>query len=154
MIKLAKKKGKPLTMAFLDIKAAYDTVDRNQLWHLTLQKGTSTKLVNAMASLFNEFRSCILVGNTRSPVFNNSAGLLQGSSLSPLLYSFFINSLAGELRDMDPEAMVLTNGLHVNCLLYADDIELFSHKAEILRMLFQVCDQHAVRRNYVFGPSK
>jgi hypothetical protein len=111
-------------------------------------------MVNAIASMFNECSSCILVGNKRSPVFNNSAGLLQGSSLSPLLYAFFINSLAEELRKVDPEPMVLATGLRVNCLLYADDIVLFSHKAEILRTLLQVCDQHAVCRNYVFGPSK
>ena len=66
--------------------------------------------------------------------FNTTCGVKQGDNLSPTVFSMFINDLVHNLN-------LLNNGINIDnqnicCLLYADDIVLFSeNKAELQRQL-------------------
>ncbi|EIE76949.1 hypothetical protein RO3G_01653 [Rhizopus delemar RA 99-880] len=108
------------TLAFLDIKSAYDTVDRSYVW-LT--------------------------------------GVLQGSILSPFLYSLYINRLPSILR----QPLLLDNSFSgdivsdltpaINCLLYADDVVLIANP-ENLTSLLHKCEDHSYSLGYRWNPLK
>ncbi len=85
--------------AFLDLKAAYDVVDREILWTcMSREFQVPDELIRILRSLFDFNSSCLVVNGSRSAFVENLRGLLQGSSLSPILFNFYINSLLVALR--------------------------------------------------------
>ena len=60
-----------------------------------------------------------------------TAGVRQGDSLSPTLFSIFVNDLADDVREK--EAGVYVGGLQIPILLYADDVVLISPNAHGLQ---------------------
>ena len=103
---LSKKESKFLSIASLDIKKAFDSVNHN----LLLTKLNTFFNFESSATLFikdylsNRFQS-VKCNNTISQLRPVQAGVPQGSILGPLLFIMFINDI-----------MALNN-----CYLYADD---------------------------------
>lgn len=99
----------------------------------------------------------VLLGNTKSARFSPKTGLLQGSILSPFLYSIYINQIPGLLRDspLDPKPAIdlVSFVSSINCLLYADDIVLISSPSR-LQTLLQKCEEHSYQLGYRWSPLK
>lgn len=87
-----KRLGYNPVLAFLDIKSAYDTVDRNIIWN-SLSSSIPTPLLTLLCNLFEEVSVEVVLNNYNSSRFNTRTGVLQGSVLSPYLYSVYITSL-------------------------------------------------------------
>ncbi|KAG1530597.1 hypothetical protein G6F51_013790 [Rhizopus arrhizus] len=84
-------------LAFLDIKSAYETVNRSFVWD-TLSRYVSSPMLHLLRCLFDDVQIEILLSNTTSRRFHPKTGVLQGSILSPYLYSIYINQLPAQLR--------------------------------------------------------
>ncbi|KAG1435562.1 hypothetical protein G6F56_013925 [Rhizopus delemar] len=65
-------------VAFLDIKAAYDTVDRRIIWQSMLASSAPKALVSLLANLFDDVMVSVLLNNVASDPFSPSTGVLQG----------------------------------------------------------------------------
>ena len=77
---------------------------------------------------------CCVKGNyTRSEFFNYDKGVRQGCILSPLLFNLYLNELPFILNNNAKDSILLPDGSHLNCLLYADDLLLISTSAEGLQ---------------------
>lgn len=142
---------KKLHYAFLDIKAAYDSVDRSILWDKCRRKGLSAKEVDMLKLLFDRNSSQVLVDGFLSAPFSNEAGVLQGSVLSPFLYSIFIDDLPRRL-ELLPQVSI--NNLNTNCLLYADDVVLMAESPEVLQSLVDASNVHAFENRFQFNVQK
>jgi hypothetical protein len=147
-------------LAFLDIKSAYDTVDRTIIWR-ALELFVSAPLLSLLQSMFDSVQIQVLVQGEASPAFWPSTGVLQGSILSPFLYSVYINSLPEFLRgvrlpknrsfDMPPRC--LFNDLWINSLLYADDVVLIG-TADSMPRLLRRAEEHSTQLGYRWNPDK
>ncbi len=82
-----------------------------------------------------------IVNGNSSPGSVRKRGLLQGSCLSPLLFSLFIDSLSERLNQ----------GNSISALLFADDIVLFPENGEQSEILLQTlshwCDENGMKVN-------
>lgn len=85
------------TLAFLDIKSAYDTVDRSYVWR-ELQSNLCPALLGIFKNLLGHVQIGILLNSRVSCRFSPVTSVLQGSILSPFLYSIYINRLPSVLR--------------------------------------------------------
>ncbi|KAG1484771.1 hypothetical protein G6F53_013469 [Rhizopus delemar] len=74
-------------VAFLDIKSAYDTVDRRVIWDALSRSGASSPFLSLLIHLFDDVSVSVLVSDHSSAPFSPVTGVLQGSVLSPHLYS-------------------------------------------------------------------
>jgi hypothetical protein len=155
--------GAPPVLCFLDIKQAYDTVDRNIIWR-ELETHVSEPLLGLLQCLFDNVQIEVLVSGAKSPTFWPSTGVLQGSILSPFLYSIYINSLPAALRTdismatrsrMYPGTLPQRqfNDRWFNCLLYADDVVLLGTPATMPRLLKKV-EEHSTQLGYRWNPTK
>ncbi|KAG1442291.1 hypothetical protein G6F56_011126 [Rhizopus delemar] len=100
-------------VAFLDIKSAYDTVDRRVIWDALSNSGAaSSPLLSLLVHLFDDVSISVLISNHSSFPFSPVTGVLQGSVLSPHLYSVYINTLPPLLRQVAAPAtqMVPSSG--------------------------------------------
>lgn len=140
-----------LHTAFLDIRAAYDSVDRRILWRRCRNRGLASDAVDLLKELFDHNSGQVVVGGKRSQAFHIESGVLQGSVLSPCLYSIFLDDLAHELSKM-PKVKI--GDALINCTMYADDIALFSTDPQILQSLLKKCEEHAYANRYQFNVPK
>ncbi len=134
---LRSSSGKRSHLAFLDIKAAYDSVPRGELWRRMNSLDFSAPLVGVLRALFDHNSAQLLVGGKRSSAFGLPAGVLQGSVLSPLLYSVYPDPLVEKLRagPLFPFAHAVGG---INCFLYADDVVLVAKNGRHLAQLLAI----------------
>lgn len=71
-------------MAFLDIKAAYDTVDRQIIWQRLHDHGTPAALTTLLQNLFDDVSITVVDNNYVSEPFHPTTGVLQDQFSVPL----------------------------------------------------------------------
>jgi hypothetical protein len=149
------RQHRPPVVAFLDIKSAYDTVDRNIIWQALAAHGTNHGLLSLLKNLFDEVTTSVLLSNHTSSPSSPSTGVLQGSVLSPHLYSIYINTLPEALRSAAPpnSIRVADPPTAINSLLFADDVAIFGSVAEVQRML-DLAATHSHQLGYRWSPTK
>ena len=140
-------------LAFLDIKAAYDSVPRSELWRRLGALEVPSPVVGILRALFDHNSAQLVVGGKRSPAFDLPAGVLQGSVLSPLLYSVYIDPLVEKLRAGPLIPFTHLDG-GLNSLLYADDVVLVARNGRHLKRLLEIAQEDSLARGYRFSPTK
>lgn len=143
---------RPRFMAFLDIRAAYDQVDRGLLWQRMARRGVGQGLIELLQSLFDFNRSKVAVRGRQTEEFANECGLLQGSLLSPMLYSVWIDGLVERLEEVGCGEWF--GGRKFQGLLYADDLVLFGSRVEDVQMALDVCTMYAQEHRFQFNVGK
>ena len=147
-------RSKRAHMAFLDIKAAYDSVPRDVLWHRCEAIGIDGPTIRILRSLFDHNSAQLALANCRSQPFPLQAGVLQGSVLSPLLYSIYLDPLVDKLKSEGPLIPFPHIDGGINCLLYADDIVLIAESSRKLKRLLAIAEVDSIERGYNFSVTK
>ena len=120
----AKRRRRSLFACFVDLKQAYDRVDRRKLYNKLITKGAPDKIVKSIMAQYGKVEYCVLKPGGRTGFFKTSMGLKQGDTMSPLLFNFFIMDLLPELYKSGQAPHL--NGVKIPALLYADDAILLS----------------------------
>jgi hypothetical protein len=160
----AKKKLKcKLKVAFLDIKAAYDSVNRRILLEKCSQAGMENQVVESLRQLFDFNSGAVRIGGKISNSFKMRAGVQQGSLLSPLLYSVFLDGIRDALQSgpgfkfrILPKGTkeMMASPKKLNALLYADDIAVFARNVEELQKLLDLAQEFAKGNSFCFNAAK
>jgi hypothetical protein len=132
-------------MAFLDIKAAYDTVWREKLWEILARRGVDPAILKILQSLFDRCIAKISIKGTTSEPFWFMLGLLQGSVLSPSLFNYFIDDLPREIRHLNNTE---------TSTLFADDIAIITKSLSQLLEILKTCEEFSNARHFKFDASK
>jgi hypothetical protein len=148
---------------FVDIKTAYDTVNRSRLWHRLLHEyGMPAYLIHVLQALFDYNSSFVAVNDTLSRPISNLRGLLQGSALSPILFNFYIDELVKRLDNASDDLKLVTHGLKSNNLHFADDGNLHAPSLESLKELVLMAEEWSlesdcsisIEKTKYLGPSE
>jgi hypothetical protein len=102
-------------------------------------------------SLFDFNKSFLVLNGKRSTGILNKRGLLQGSSLSPILFNMFINRL---LMILDDLPKMRTRGISSNCLFFADDANLHAMRKDEMLQLLKACEKWSIQVGMKFAPTK
>ena len=145
-------KGRQLWLAFLDIRKAFDKVNREILWDALWEAGIRGKMWRIVKGLFSDFLGKVRVRGEFSRPFKILQGVIQGSRLGPLLFNIFFKSLIDKVKDM--RGAVLSHGLKLSILCYADDCILIANSKKDLQLLINACYSHSLDHGYSFAPEK
>ena len=85
-------------LTFIDFKKAFDSVDRSLLFFKLSEIGICGSMYRAIASLYSNPRSRVILNEEKTDYFDCPMGVKQGDCLSPTLFAIFINDLAIELK--------------------------------------------------------
>jgi retron-type reverse transcriptase len=157
LMQTQKQEKKDIHNVFLDLRAAYDTVDRRILWtRMVTHFGLSISQVRTIRALYEDTRSFLLVGGQISPAIPNTRGLPQGSSLSPTLFNFFIDQLIRQLEDSQEQCIIETphGTLKSNSLFFADDGNLHAGSLAGMQALLTICHDWSQQVGMQFAPEK
>ena len=135
----AKAENITMHMCFVDLKAAYDTVNRKALFNILPQYEVSQKICRLIKKLYQGTRAAVKVDGELTDWFEITTGLRQGCLLSPILFNIYFDFVLREaIRDMDHGIVIeyrmpdgrIVRGTQVEgvekilVLLYADDLVL------------------------------
>jgi len=77
------RKGRHLYIAFIDLKAAFDSVDHASLWAILACTGVLGKILRLFKKLYGDSQSCIRINGKLSEWFNINSGVRQGCVAAP-----------------------------------------------------------------------
>lgn len=141
--RLARKKGK-LHAIFLDLKAAFDRLNRDTLWSMMEKRGVRKELIERVKEIYQETKCRVRVGKKESEVFWIEKGVRQGCPLSPTLFNIYMAGLEEHLR-AGQEGGVVVGRKKIWSLSYADDVVLLAEGEEELRRMIRRAESY-IRR--------
>ena len=120
-------------MCFVDLKKAFDSVNRLKLMVKLKESGIGNLAYNVIKNMYTQSKAklSVKIGNELSEPFKSKVGLYQGEILSPLLFNLYINDLTQIIYNKNEPAEL--DNCPINCLMYADDIVLISKSQEGLQ---------------------
>lgn len=126
-------KGRKVYGLFVDFKRAFDSVPHGKLWHKLSNLGLSTNLVLLLKNLYDGASACVRVEGELSDSFGVTEGVLQGETLSPLLFILYLADIEQFLRTRGLEGVNVDGVNDIMLLMYADDLIVLSHSRVDLR---------------------
>ena len=76
---------------FLDIQKAYDSVWHDGLWYKLWDMGVMGRMWRIIKKMYECSKSAVLLEGEKSDTFTIEQGVVQGCSLSPILFLVFVN---------------------------------------------------------------
>lgn len=135
---------------FIDIKKAFDFVDRDILLYNLLSNSINGKFYNSIKAILTDTSSCVKLNGMLTDWFPTLSGVKQGDSGLPTIFAFFINDLAEGLKSLNKG--VQFNNDTLCCLFYADDILLLSENEldmqDMLNYVHDWCRKWRIIINY------
>ena len=144
----SKEHNTPLYICFVDLKKAYDSVNRRALWFALLRQGVPPKLVDLLEDLHSGSTATIKAFGAESRAFGIHGGVRQGCNIAPTLFNIFLDFVVQQAAaQIGPTAGVkvafafkgrpfladvgeLPDHVFISMLLYADDMVLFATTPE------------------------
>jgi len=142
IIQSRKEFQKPLWIAFIYLKAAFDSVDRMALWKLLRSLGLHSEVVDLMEGLYTDTSSCVNVDGVMSDWFAVGSGVRQGCRIASDL---FLGPMDHMMERMVHRVMIgVTLGREVfTDLDFADDVSLLAEMLEVLVLTLTVTQEEA-----------
>ena len=133
-----------LYVAFIDFQKAFDSVDRPLLLKkLRTQYNVGGRIYNVIESILKENIVNASDGCTSSGPIAQNIGVIQGDSLSPYLFTLFIDDVTKSTSNDDTET-----------LLYADDLALITESADHLKAALSRLKEWALQNRLTVNVSK
>ena len=84
--------------------------------------------------MYSNDKSAVKIDNKLTEFFTCHDGVKQGCMLSPTLFNFHLSDLPKFLNTASSTDIMLSDN-YMHCLLYADDLVIFSRSAKSLQIL-------------------
>ena len=131
---------KKLFMCFVDFRKAYDSVWREALMYKLLGYDIKGNFFGVIEEMYKGGEACIKNDGFLSEWFPCGRGVRQGDVLSPNLFNLYINDIPNLFID-DNDSPVIGDKI-IHCLLYADDLVLFSQTPDGLQEKLNKLDKY------------
>ena len=132
----AKITSKNIYAAFIDIEKAFDRVPRSAINESMVKRNISTKLRQAIMSLYRTTRNYVRTDNMESREFVVKEGLRQGGVLSPLLFNLVMDDIIKETGNKTSKLYVghrCLKPVWIKQCAFADDLAIFAETEQELQ---------------------
>jgi hypothetical protein len=143
------RRGTAVSACLLDCSKAFDKCRFDVLFSKLIKKGLPAIVVRVLIFMYEEQTCWVKLGGNKSRTFKVTNGTRQGSVLSPLLFSVYLDDLLVKLRNLGLGCHI--GGLWYGGCGYADDLILLAPNRDVLQRMVDVCQLYAVEHNLVFS---
>ena len=117
--------------AYIDLRKAFDSVDRDALWRLLRFRGVPQTLINLLFKLYSGTESAVRCGSSISEFFPVSTGVGQGRVEAPTLFNTCMDWGMGRMVEASG-CGVSFGDVKITDLDFADDAVIFAETLELL----------------------
>ena len=127
----------------LDNQKAFDSVKRDYLWLVLEKFGFSTKFINMLKLMYNENTAVLSINGFFTESFAVERGVKQGCSMSPILYTLFIEPLAIAIEQEDEiNGLIAPNKRVLKILQHSDDMTIFTPNTFSLGWALNIIEEY------------
>ena len=138
LISICKKLKIPLFIGVTDFEAAFDYISRRNLFRKLAQLGIGMLLLKALMEMYSMTDAYIFLNGEYSRKLNITAGVLQGSSSSTLLFMAYTSDIIELFRQTFPAEELLK---YYHILLHADDsLILATSKVSLVKKFVKLAE--------------
>jgi exonuclease III len=144
------KNSEKMYATFVDLKKAYDTVDRQLMWAVLAKRGIPRTVLRLLRNFYDGMQSRVRHAGKLSQPFETRRGLRQGCVLSPMLFIFYIAEVMERTKNLIPQ----NAGIEIETeneksklwnLFFADDAVFIDRKIENMQRQIdsfnKICDE-------------
>ena len=143
---------RPLYMAFLDMRKAFDRVPRQVLFQKLRKAGVSEHFLDIIKDQFSNIKGRFRLEGRQTDTFDIKGGVVQGSRLGPILFDVFLNDLIGEIKSKCK--CISVRGTNLNVLAYADDLVLIASTPQELNKMLKIANSWSIDNFMEFNAKK
>ena len=144
-----KDKKQVASLLSLDISGAFDNVPHERLIHNLREKGIPSWTTRFVASFLEGRTTSIVLGTFKGDQIPTNTGIPQGSSLSPILFLFFVSTLLPRLQSPNTTAVGFVDD--TNILTWSNTTE---ENCQKLEEQHGICEMWAKTHGVKFAPEK
>ena len=152
IIRDARLRRKNMSMCFIDIAKAFDTVSHESITRALKRLDTPDHITNLIGDLYSGATTRIIVSGEESDEIPITRGVKQGCPLSPFLFSAlmdeFVGSVGGDI------GYQFSDGVSVAVVAFADDLVLASASKPGMIYLLDSLDRFLAARGLTAHPGK
>ena len=138
---------------FIDLKAAFDRVNRKEL-NETMKKGRiEDKLRRVIMKIYEETENVIRVGNSEIGKFWMEDGGRQGCKISATLFNVYLSDLEKELCKVN-EGGIVVGKKKIWSISYADDIVLLATDKTAIKEMIKRTEKYLDRKKMELNTKK
>ena len=123
--------NRPLYLAFIDFKKAYDSIDRKKLIEVLIDYKINPQIIDLIVQMYHEDHTVIKLGNMKEKV-EVTGGIRQGCCISTLLFKMVTFKIIEALRK---EKKYKVGKFDDNSIWLADDATLVAENLETMETL-------------------
>ncbi|CAD6234564.1 GSCOCG00001987001-RA-CDS [Cotesia congregata] len=136
------KNKKNLYVCFVDLKQAFDTVDRKLLLQKLQKIGIGGKMYKMIETIYKNTTCEVTVNGAKTKVFKINQGVRQGCALSAVLFNIFIDDMEDEMVRKNIGGTVMGK-TKIYMTKYADDGAAIADTPEGLKEMLKEIEKYA-----------
>jgi hypothetical protein len=144
---------KKVVALFVDLRAAFDSVDRGTLYKVMRERGIREGLIERVREVLGETKSRVRIGREMGECFWTARGVRQGCPLSPLLFNIVIADLEEKMGKVKWGGIKMGDR-RIYTLAYADDIVLLAEEEEGMRSMIGRLEEYLEKKKLELNVDK
>jgi len=148
---ISKRKGK--CRFFIDLKAAFDKVDRKIMWKAMEERGIRRGLIERVKEIYEESKNAVRVHENITNWFGTRKGVRQRYPLSSLLFALVIADVKEEMKKGQIGGLLIGKN-RIWTLVYADDLVLLIKNEESMKETIKRLERYLRNKNLQLNAEK
>ena len=145
-------RGSSPLLLLLDASKAFDRVNYIIFFNLLIKRGICPLVVRFLAALYNKHQAQIKWRQSSSKMFRVTNGVKQEGTLSPVLFSIYLDELLYRITDSGSCYFIGTS--FIGCFAYTDDIVLLAPTKYALCEMYKVACKLVSEYSILFNARK
>ena len=147
-----KRNGSAVYAGLIDASKAFDRVRHDKLFWLLIERKLPAVTIRLLLDSYKRQQLRTAWNKSYSEVFSTSNGIKQGSILSPVLFTVYMDSL---LMKLEASGYGCKIGQHYfGALSYADDLSLLCPTLYGLQQMLNICQKFGEEYGVKYNPAK
>ena len=139
-------------MCFYDLQKAFDSVQYPVLLQCLYDAGINGRAWRLLKSWYTSPKGMVRVNGSLSSMFTLERGVLQGSVLSPVLFSLIMDPLLKSLQSRGLGPFI--GNTFAGAFIHADDIQTISSTQATLQAQIHTVSKFALENGLTLNPTK
>uniref|UniRef100_W5M4C0 ribonuclease H n=1 Tax=Lepisosteus oculatus TaxID=7918 RepID=W5M4C0_LEPOC len=148
----AKKSCKQITVVFIDIAKAFESVSHDHIFQVLRQKELDNHIIDLIEDSYQGCKTTIKTKNQSSQEISIKVGVKEGNPMSPILFNLAMDPLINALEELG--CGFKTAAGNISMLAFADNLVLLSNSWEGMKRNISILEEFCAQTGLMVQAKK